>query len=401
MQSSPIALAATIGQPVEGVTEQLETDETTRQRSLDAEIASMEEEEQLLLKQLDVQALRARIAALQQRFRKREMVAPTANRIDEELLGAQPRRARSIGSLASSRSKRTAAQSFGSEDDDYLPDVQIRAPMLRPLPPAAYYGKNLKEHREFIRSCELVFRQAPVQYAHDETKISAVLPYAKGSAGEAFDREEERLRLNRFTWEGFVQFLLDLAEDPVNHMFTVAQQYKEARQGQNQKVMDLLTYLETLEAQLQPYTEPQKTQALLTGMREDLRAARTSQLNIPQDRLEVARLAMRLEENMRKGRKHHEEAPKQRQDRESQTPPRKSEGNQNNDRRRHRKSFKFGDQDKSAGPVTGVNRQPATGQLEFAKGITCYNCQKEGHYSNKCPDKKRIAMVGKPSQAEN
>jgi hypothetical protein len=40
--------------------------------------------------------------------------------------------------------------------------------------------------------------------------------------------------------------------------------------------MEFLSYLETLEAQLDPYSKGQKAHALLTGLRPELRAALTN-----------------------------------------------------------------------------------------------------------------------------
>ena len=81
------------------------------------------------------------------------------------------------------------------------------------------------------------------------------LPYLKGEPADAYEREEQRLGKDCHTWEEFSKFLLDNVADPVNRMFTIAQQHHDALQGTGQKVMEFVTYLESLEAELDPYTE--------------------------------------------------------------------------------------------------------------------------------------------------
>ena len=63
--------------------------------------------------------------------------------------------------------------------------------------------------------------------------------------------------------------------------------------------MEFITYLERLELELDPYTKTQKQQILLTKLRPEFRCLITNHQTVPSTRLELARLAARLEENSR------------------------------------------------------------------------------------------------------
>ena len=124
------------------------------------------------------------------------------------------------------------------------------------------------------------------------------LPFVKGETGYAYDREKERRGINDApTWEEFVEFLRDQVSDPVNRMLTAVQKYHDAKQGPKQRVQEFVSYLERLEAELDPFTETQRYQNLLAKLDPELRRRITDTLLVPTDRLGLIRLACRIEEN--------------------------------------------------------------------------------------------------------
>lgn len=353
--------------------------------------------ERQLRKQLEQRAVQARIDELEYQLQQGD--------IEEN--HKQPSRAPSQQSESSSK-RRAGPESDDEERSQSAYPQRRNHAGLRMKPPPEYRGKNIKEHKEFIRACELVFRESPVFYQRDAAKVLMALPYLKGEPADAYEREEQRLGKDCHTWEEFSKFLLDNVADPVNRMFTIAQQHHDALQGTGQKVTEFVTYLESLEAELDPYTEIQKQQILLTKLRPELRRRITDHQTVPTSRLELTRLATRLEENARHAKDrgagsadsveqlhnsrtshHHND----RHDRKGRSD--RYSRNNHNDRRQTKE-----DAQKPLvppdGPATTVNRLPIPGsgpalnQGDAGEGSPkCYNCGKPGHFSRECRSRLR------------
>ena len=108
------------------------------------------------------------------------------------------------------------------------------------------------------------------------------------------------------TWEDYKRFFLDLIENPMNHQISTAQNYQDAAQGVTQSVQSFTTYLDTLEAELQPYDKVQRQDHLLTCLRPDLRRAIIAYPEVPDNQQDLIALTSRVELNMRdKGASSH------------------------------------------------------------------------------------------------
>jgi hypothetical protein len=166
--------------------------------------------------------------------------------------------------------------------------------------------------------------------------------------------------------------------------------------GATQKAAEFVTYLESLEEELEPYTETQKLQILLTKLHPDLRRRITEHQTVPRaDPLShKAARGRKACEGSRRGLRGR--APRALQvfwnDRHD-----RHDRNDRNDRRQAR-----GDAWKppapSDGPATTVNRMPITGsglgpnQGDAAeRPLKCYNCGKPGHISREC--RTRLQML--------
>ena len=183
-------------------------------------------------------------------------------------------------------------------------------------------------------------------------------------------------------------FLLNQIEDPVNRELDINQAYADATQRSGQSVRDFDAYLNSLEAQMLPYSEEQRTSHFFTKLRPELRAAVTDVQTVPTRRNELVSLATRLENN----RKRRNPA---------------SRGNHTSSQENNRggKSGGSGSNTNSNPKQQGAGQTPAQrnkstkgskpkGQAdkkakeEHLKTVQCYNCNEMGHYANNCPHPK-------------
>ncbi|OAL02352.1 hypothetical protein IQ06DRAFT_176790, partial [Phaeosphaeriaceae sp. SRC1lsM3a] len=124
---------------------------------------------------------------------------------------------------------------------------------LKPKSPPEYRGKNLKEHREFCRSCEVAFRLLPEEFTIDDDKVIWAMQYLGGDPRELwyahYEHSFEALGTTP-SWTYFKQYLLDLLADPINRSLDAATAHAQALQRKDQPVRSFATYLEVIEEQL-------------------------------------------------------------------------------------------------------------------------------------------------------
>lgn len=246
---------------------------------------------------------------------------------------------------------------------------------IRIKDPPAYRGKNLKEHREFIRSCEIAFRVLPQEFLRDNEKVIWAMQYLEGDPRELWYTHYERTLNTReepVTWAYFRQYLLDLLSDPINRGLEAATSHAQAMQRKDQSVRAFATYLEVLEEQLTPYTEEQRVQHLFAKLRPELQRAITNYHQVPATREDLIALGSTLERNLRRSAPAPEQRTKDTYRGKSKDPSPKSKP--------------------SSAPTRPKDKS----------NITCYKCNKTGHYANECTDKSnpnhipvRVNQVGK------
>jgi hypothetical protein len=228
---------------------------------------------------------------------------------------------------------------------------------LKPKDPAEYRGKTIKEHREFVRSCEVAFRLLPQEFDTNRDKVIWSMQYMGGEPRELWYAHFERTFEARGeipTWEYFKQYLLDLLSDPINRSLEAATAHSHAMQRKDQTVRSFATYLDVLEDQLTAYTEEQRVQHLFTKLRPELQRAITNYHQIPATREDLIALASTLERNLRRAPPAHDQPTRSahKEKRRGASPPL---------------------------PQRSLPKKPKDNHA-----VTCFKCQKKGHYANEC-----------------
>ena len=262
--------------------------------------------------------------------------------------------------------------------------VAYRRRTVRPKEIPLYKGKNTKEHIDFKRNCGTTFRIAKEDFPTDESKIAYAIQYLDGTPKDSWYNYEDVHPDHGFTFDRFMQFLLDLIGDPVNRQLDYALQFSEARQKDNQTVREFDTYLTNLEAHLTPYNEEQQVTHLFTKLRPELRDSITNYQQVPTTKAELLVVATRVEGNLNRSKKgsrpNGEDRPK------GSKPP----GNKRKREDRDHKNAKSGDtkKGKRSNNTGQTKAKPASDtKVKDHSELTCYTCGIKGHISPNCPDK--------------
>jgi hypothetical protein len=268
----------------------------------------------------------------------------------------------------------TPQESLSQTSETLLP---VRpAKELQPEKLPLYYGKSVREHREWTRSAENAHRLAPNTFSQDVAKISHAFQFIRGTPYSAWIEKERSIAPNLITWEYFSEFLLNLIEDPENRQLDALQAYMDAAQRPSQSTQDFNSYLLGLESQIQdPYTASQLRGHLWCKLRPDMRAALSNYQEIPKTRDQLVTLATRLESNKRRAtasRVYPDRDPKRNRPEITREPPRET--------RPHNSTGARLPQARSMG---NPNQIPIKKSPDH---VTCYNCHKVGHYKDKCPE---------------
>jgi hypothetical protein len=140
-----------------------------------------------------------------------------------------------------------------------------------------------------------------------------------------------------------------------------------------------VAYLDELETQLEPYTEEQRVNHLLHGLRSDISDVIMERLEIPQTREALIALAIKIEETQ-EGKKSRTTG--QRSDDTGESKATRRPSRFTNQRFRKNESIssghKPGDQDKK--------KKDADNSPSGKKGIECFKCHKIGHIARDCTE---------------
>ena len=257
---------------------------------------------------------------------------------------------------------------------------------LRPKDLDIFHAKSTREHRNWVRDAEDQFCLTPQNFISDKDKILWCNQFLGDNPKEQYRNEAGKEPENVSTWPKYVAFLLNLIEDPVNRELDVSQAYADASQRQNQSVREFDAYLNSLEAQMLPYSEEQRTSHFFTKLRPEIRAAVTDVQTVPTRRNELVSLATRLENNRRRrnpasrGNYTSSQGGQRggKQAKSGSTPANQQEGGQAHGKRK----------DNPKGTKGKAQSKEEKARKEHLRTIQCFNCKQMGHYANTCENPK-------------
>ena len=155
---------------------------------------------------------------------------------DDEEVEEIPRHPHEIGSNVESVTATTKLPNRPKRTRDVSGTPEPYAGKLRPKKLPDYYGKNIREYREWIRDAQTAFRQARLYFPTEESKILYAIGFLKGDPKEMWYNHEAKHPAETLTFEDFSIFLLNNIEDPVNRSLDAQQRYEDAHQLQSQTV---------------------------------------------------------------------------------------------------------------------------------------------------------------------
>jgi hypothetical protein len=291
------------------------------------------------------------------------------------------------------RGVRESPEQSRSSDDDR------RNTELQPEKLPEYWGKGVREHRDWCQKAENAFRLAPRRFKRDQAKIAWSAQFLRGTPQTAWSNEADATSTRRggeYTWEQYKAFLVDLIEDPQNRQLEAAQLIEDAKQKPGQSAQAFHQYLASLEARIDddPQEDPKraeerKRQRFWTKLREDVRRQILNYQDTPETRDGIVALATR-HENAAKRRAadpgDDKERSRSRPRYEGKGGSQHSRGSYNNYRGGQQRGGRGYSQSQGRGGASSTvpQRGGSATHTTSTGGNNCFNCGKPGHWKGEC-----------------
>jgi hypothetical protein len=263
----------------------------------------------------------------------------------------------------------------------------VKPPRLRDLKP--YRGESLAEAKDFFYQAELLFRyDAGYYFPTPGRKIDYAAQAFEGEPLAVWRRHEHSGEAEHMSWKEFKEFMCNSIVDKDNRSRAAAQRIIHAKQRKGQTVNSFVTYLDSLEEDIEQETDHIRRERLLVGLLPDI-ARRISESPLqPTTRNELIKQACRLEGVDRIYRTDNESRDDKSDNQTHRTQKTHNANSKNdtsdNSRRRSRSplaSQGAAYRDRNVGKPSGAG-DPSGKRWQGT--VVCFRCQKQGHTSPSC-----------------
>ncbi len=134
-----------------------------------------------------------------------------------------------------------------------------------------YTEKTVQKHLNFVHSTETVFHLMLKNFLKNEAKILYIMQFLMRKPQNAWYWHQKTVSLEDISWKYFINYLLNLVKDSMNHQLHNAQTYIKAVQKSGQSVHAFAAYLSTLKVQLMLYNEKQLIMHFFTKLQSEIR----------------------------------------------------------------------------------------------------------------------------------
>lgn len=362
-------------------------------------IRSLQEEANSLREQLRLQRLERDVLGLREEWNRQQTAGsthaanPQAEEDEEESADEEIPRPELDGVPQGRRSR--SAQS--TRRDDSSEEQAARKRRHKPKEPRVFKADTANNARAFIRELTLVFKLTGDLYDTDEEKVTYALGYLSESTAERWENTHDLDNSDDLNWDDFKEWVLNSVGDPANRMLSVLLEWENARQGEHQSARKFALQLEALEKQLYTYTEEQKVGHYLAKLKPALRQLIAQHHAIPKTREELVIMADRIETIGNPSRKRNTSDPPEHRNENRKKKSSDARGKPADSQRGGRGQQTQGSKSQGKSKDKGKDRD----KDDHLSGVTCWNCNETGHYSNTCdkPKKETVRAVKDDKQS--
>jgi hypothetical protein len=240
-------------------------------------------------------------------------------------------------------------------------------------------GSSLREWGDWKRDIERVFQGDPQTYQTGSQKVLKALDYLDASLKSLwYTYSEQKGEINR--WSSFVTWTRENIQNGQNATATLYEQLNAAKLLPERSPVQFNAYLSAIERDLPQQDDKASAMAFYSKLTRELkRQFKTSDIAIPETRAQCVAVAQRVWEGLycSEGRKSQDfkrnDKPYDRTSTGSKYPrPDSTRDRKDRYRTSHRREERRSSETSKRNPPD----------------VVCYTCQKPGHYSTSCPQRR-------------